>query len=97
MTPSKPSPPIPGCHIKLAGLNDLYRVRLGNYRAIYNIEDDRLMVYVLKIGDRKDIIRNITGQVLAALYHRHAIDTIIRRRYPIKVIIGYYYVLIASL
>jgi mRNA interferase RelE/StbE len=47
--------PRPPGYIKLAGLNDLYRVRSGNYRAIYGIEEDRLVVYIFKIGDRKDV------------------------------------------
>ena len=32
-----------------------YRVRVGNYRIIYNIKDNVLTVFVLLIGDRKDI------------------------------------------
>ena len=45
----------PGCQ-KLSG-QDRYRVRQGNYRIIYSIEDDKLIVLVVKIGDRKDIYR----------------------------------------
>jgi mRNA interferase RelE/StbE len=32
-----------------------YRVRTGDYRIIYNIEDNILTVYVLTIGHRKDV------------------------------------------
>ena len=32
-----------------------YRVRVANYRIIYNIEDNILTVFVLLIGNRKDI------------------------------------------
>jgi len=42
-----------GCQ-KLAG-QDSYRIRQGNYRIIYTIEDDRLIVIVVRVGDRKDI------------------------------------------
>jgi len=31
------------------------RVRSGNYRVIYRIADDRLIVTVVEIGDRKEI------------------------------------------
>lgn len=34
-----------------------YRVRAGNYRIIYNVEDDTLVVLVIDIGPRKDIYR----------------------------------------
>ncbi len=40
---------------KLIGYKDLYRIRVGNYRAIYIIEDKIRIVEVTKIGDRKDI------------------------------------------
>jgi mRNA interferase RelE/StbE len=32
-----------------------WRVRSGNYRVIYTIEENRLVVVVVKIGDRRDI------------------------------------------
>jgi mRNA interferase RelE/StbE len=32
-----------------------YRIRVGNYRVIYNIKDNILTVFVLLIGDRKDV------------------------------------------
>ena len=43
---------------KLSGL-DLYRVRQGAYRVVYAIEDDMLVVYVVKVGHRKDVYRGI--------------------------------------
>jgi mRNA interferase RelE/StbE len=42
---------------KLAGFSHLYRVRQGNYRVVYQIDDDLKEVTVYKIGDRKDIYR----------------------------------------
>ena len=41
---------------KLSG-NDRFRLRQGSYRIIYSIEDDALVVYVIKVGHRKDVIR----------------------------------------
>jgi len=42
-----------GC-IKLKG-RDAYRIRAGNYRIIYEIEDKILKVTVIEAGDRKEI------------------------------------------
>ena len=39
---------------KLSGEDDRYRIRVGDYRIIYTIEDRRLVVLVLRIADRKD-------------------------------------------
>lgn len=44
-----------GCQ-KLSG-KDRYRVRQGQYRIVYGVEDDRLIVYVVKVGHRKDVYR----------------------------------------
>lgn len=43
---------------KLAGEEDLYRVREGSYRIIYTIREKALIVLVLKIGDRKEVYRS---------------------------------------
>jgi len=42
---------------KLTGADDLYRVRVGDYRVVYQIHDDRLVVLVVRVGHRKDIYR----------------------------------------
>ena len=44
-----------GCR-KLSG-SERYRIRQGRYRIVYKIEDDVLVVYVVKIGDRKNVYR----------------------------------------
>ena len=44
-----------GCE-KLAG-HDKYRIRQGNYRVLFTIEDDVLIVTVIAIGNRRDIYR----------------------------------------
>jgi len=49
--------PRPDGYIKLIGLNNLFRIRIGPYRIIYTVEDDRLIVLVLEIGDRKDVYK----------------------------------------
>ena len=45
----------PGCE-KLTG-REQYRVRQGAYRIVYAIEDDRLVVYVVKVGHRSGVYR----------------------------------------
>ena len=51
---SDPRPP--GCR-KLSGYDDVFRIRVGRYRILYSIEDRRLVIIVLKVGDRKDVYR----------------------------------------
>ena len=43
-----------GCK-KLVASDNLYRVRVGNYRVLYTINDDVLIITVIKIGNRKDV------------------------------------------
>jgi mRNA interferase RelE/StbE len=43
-----------GCR-KLAGHEDVYRIRVGVYRVIYTIDDQRIVVVVLKRGHRKRV------------------------------------------
>lgn len=43
-----------GCK-KLIGYDGIYRVRVGNYRIIYTIEDNILVVEIIKIGTRQSI------------------------------------------
>lgn len=42
---------------KLAG-RDAYRIRQGDYRIIYVIDDDRIIVEVIRAGHRSDVYRN---------------------------------------
>ena len=43
---------------KLAGMRDTYRVRVGDYRVIYEIHDDVLLVLVIDVGHRRDVYRD---------------------------------------
>jgi mRNA interferase RelE/StbE len=45
-----------GCR-RLAGQDGVFRVRAGVFRVLYSVEDDRLVVIVLKVGHRKDVYR----------------------------------------
>ncbi|NOZ41115.1 MAG: type II toxin-antitoxin system RelE/ParE family toxin [Planctomycetes bacterium] len=42
---------------KLIGAEALWRIRIGDYRVVYEIQDAKLLVLVLRIAHRKDIYR----------------------------------------
>ena len=42
---------------KLKSLAELYRIRVGNYRIIYSIDNNVLIITVVKIGHRKEIYK----------------------------------------
>ncbi len=44
-----------GCE-KLLG-EEKYRIRQGNYRVVYAIDDDQRLVIVVKIGHRREVYR----------------------------------------
>jgi len=46
--------PRPDGYIKLKG-RDGYRIRVGQYRVIYDIHDDLLLINVISLGHRKDV------------------------------------------
>jgi mRNA interferase RelE/StbE len=50
------NPRPPGC-VALAGEPHAYRVRTGDYRIVYEVFDDRLLVQVVRAGHRRDIYR----------------------------------------
>lgn len=45
---------------KLQGSEHLYRVRLGDYRIVYSVENKILLIEIIRIGHRKDIYRKLT-------------------------------------
>lgn len=46
---------------KLSGANEKYRIRRGDFRILYEIQDDVLVVYVVRIADRKEVYRRGGG------------------------------------
>ncbi|MEQ1790055.1 MAG: type II toxin-antitoxin system RelE/ParE family toxin, partial [Rickettsiales bacterium] len=44
-----------GADVKKLKGRDGYRLRVGNYRVIYEIESNKLIIHVLEVADRKDI------------------------------------------
>ena len=45
-----------GCK-KIIGADHTYRIRVNNYRVMYSILNQQLIIQVIKIGHRKDIYR----------------------------------------
>ncbi len=48
--------PRPHGVVKLKG-SDLWRIRVGDYRAVYHIDDDHMLVTVLRVGHRREVYR----------------------------------------
>ena len=46
-----------GCE-KLAGTNDRYRIRVGDYRVVYEINDDEQQILVETVRHRRDVYRH---------------------------------------
>ena len=49
--------PRPPGSTKLSGSDLTYRIRVGDYRVIYEIHDEIILVEVVKVGHRKDVYR----------------------------------------
>ena len=49
--------PRPSGVVKLGGEVDTYRIRVGDYRVLYEVHDQVLVVIVLTIADRKEAYR----------------------------------------
>jgi mRNA interferase RelE/StbE len=44
---------------KMKGDNPFHKIRSGDYRIIYEIHDDRLVILVVKMGHRKDVCQRL--------------------------------------
>lgn len=44
---------------KLAGFNDVWRLRAGDYRLIYRVSDEELVVTVVRAGHRREVYRRL--------------------------------------
>jgi mRNA interferase RelE/StbE len=44
---------------KLQGEEDLYRIRVGDFRVLYRVEEERLVLLVVNVGNRRDIYRSL--------------------------------------
>jgi mRNA interferase RelE/StbE len=50
--------PRPSGVVKLENSDDRYRIRVGDYRVLYEIQDDLLIVSVIRVGHRREVYRN---------------------------------------
>lgn len=55
ITSLKENPRPSGC-VKLSS-EELYRIKKGKYRVLYQIKDDILMIIIVKISHRKDVYK----------------------------------------
>lgn len=49
--------PRPGAAKKLQGRDGMYRLRVGDYRVLYTVEDRVVTVVIVRVGHRRDIYR----------------------------------------
>lgn len=49
--------PRPSDAEKLGGSSGNYRIRTGNFRIIYSIFDEHILIEIIKVGDRKEIYK----------------------------------------
>lgn len=44
---------------KLEGIKNAYRIRVGDYRVVFEIDDEHDLVRVVKVGHRRDVYRGL--------------------------------------
>jgi len=49
--------PRPNNSVKLRGATNLYRIRHSDYRIIYSINDQEIVIIVIKVAHRKEVYR----------------------------------------
>ena len=49
--------PLPVGAVKLQGATNLYRIRKGDYRILYEINNQEVVVIIIKVGHRRDVYR----------------------------------------
>lgn len=50
--------PRPSGVVKLEGVDNLYRIRVGDFRIVYQIQDDLLLITVVKVAHRREVYQN---------------------------------------
>ena len=50
--------PFPNGHTKLSGSERSYRVRVGDYRIIYEVFSGILLIEVVRVGHRRDVYKH---------------------------------------
>lgn len=44
---------------KMKGNNTFHKIRAGDYRIVYQIHEDRLVILVVKVGHRRDVYKRL--------------------------------------
>lgn len=44
---------------KLEGAGNLWRIRVGDYRLVYQIQKKRLIVVIIRVGHRREVYRRL--------------------------------------
>jgi mRNA interferase RelE/StbE len=58
LTPLGDDPRRPDADVKrLSGYDDRYRLRVGDYRVLYEVMDGQLVILVVAVGHRREIYR----------------------------------------
>ncbi len=58
LTPLGDDPRRPDANVKkLTGYEDRYRLRIGDYRVIYDVIDEQLVILLIGVGHRREIYR----------------------------------------
>lgn len=51
--------PRPPAARHLVGTDGLYRIRIGDWRLIYQVQDDQLIILVVTLGHRREVYRQL--------------------------------------
>jgi mRNA interferase RelE/StbE len=49
--------PYPSGIKKLIAIENTYRIRYGDYRVIYELSNDKLIVHIIRVGHRREVYR----------------------------------------
>lgn len=47
--------PFPGGVKKMRGLQDHFRIRIGDYRVVYRVDGKRVVIVIIRVGRRREI------------------------------------------
>ena len=50
--------PYPINYKKLLGTEHIYRIRIGNYRVIYSVQNGELIIEIIRVRHRKEVYKN---------------------------------------
>jgi hypothetical protein len=68
---------------KLAGYEDRYRLRVGDYRVLYEVMDGQLVILVVGVGHRREIYRAMSLPGISADLDRQHTGAH-RSRHPVR-------------